>query len=247
MFTFADLEAAISPPRAGRYLASTADATGTANADAAVALYDYNCRLSGAAWVTIGHIEIALRNIVAGAISQHHARIRPGGRLRWYDDPSWFPPELKWFTRDTLQSIETAKHRIRDPGVGDAPRPHEGKLVAELSLGFWRYLLISRYEHSLWNPAIRSRFPALSHLSGSRSRKEVYHRVEALNYLRNRVAHHEPIYEPFRAPGHAKPLVPGQVLDDAIELIGWANPTASAWIASRSTFHAVALNAPVVR
>ncbi|MGI8756461.1 MAG: hypothetical protein ACR2MB_11495, partial [Acidimicrobiales bacterium] len=109
---------------------------------------------------------------------------------------------------------------------------------------FWRYLLIARYEHSLWNPAMRSRFPALSHLSGADSRKAVHARVEKLNYLRNRIAHHEPIYEPVRVPGHAAPLDLTVVLRQAVELVQWNNPDAAAWIDARATFDTVAANRP---
>jgi Abi-like protein len=245
-FAFADLERAISAPRAGRYLAATTTGGRQPDPEAALRLYEYNCRLSGAAWVTIGDIEITLRNIVATAVSDLHATVRPGGKHRWYDDPSWFPPERKWLTSEALLSIETAKKRLRDPGTDGSVRPHEGQIVAELTLGFWRYLLIARYEHTLWNPAIRACFAELSHLSGSRSRKTVHQRVEALNYLRNRVAHHEPIYEPFRVPGRTDPLDPRAVLDEATELIGWANPAASTWIASRSTFAEVQTTHPLL-
>lgn len=121
---------------------------------------------------------------------------------------------------------------MKDPGPGSGPRPHEGRVVAELTFGFWRYLLIARYEHSLWNPAIRAKFSALGHLSGTDSRRQVYDRVENLNYLRNRVAHHEPIYEPFVMPNGNR-IGPQDVLTDAIEAISWANPKAATWIANR--------------
>ena len=117
-------------------------------------------------------------------------------------------------------------------------------MIAEFSLGFWRYLLIARYEHSLWNPAMRSQFRALSHLSGADSRKAVHARLEKLNYLRNRIAHHEPIYEPFFVPGHATPLDATSVLREAIEVVLWNNGIAAAWIETRATFGALAAGRP---
>jgi hypothetical protein len=243
-FSFAELEQAISPARASRYLRSTIDpTTGATDPDAAVALYEYNARLSAAAWSTIADIEVVLRNIVADAIADHHATLRTNPTHRWYDEPPWFT-HGKWFTTDTMNSIRLAMKRVKDPGPGTAPRPGEGRVVAELTLGFWRYVLIGRYEHSLWNPAIRARFPALSHLSGADSRKAVHDRVEKLNYLRNRVAHHEPIYESFAIPGHPTRVEATHILIDAIELIDWSNPAAAAWIGTRDTVTEAAATRP---
>jgi hypothetical protein len=244
IFTFADLEQAISPPRANRYLQSAIDpSTGLPDPAAALALYEYNSALSAATWATIADVEVVLRNAVADAIAGHHSTIRANPTHRWYDDPPWFTTG-KWFTTETAKSIRLAMKRVKDPGPGAGARPGEGRVLAELTLGFWRYLLVPRYEHSLWNPAIRSRFPALGHLSGSDSRKTVHDRVEKLNYLRNRVAHHEPIYEPFAIPGHATPVEATLIVVDAIELISWSNPTAAAWITARSTVAAVAAAGP---
>lgn len=243
-FTFVDLESAISPARASRYLRSTVDpATGASDPAAAVALYEYNARLSTEAWSTIADVEVVLRNIIADAVAGHHASLRSKPTYRWYDSPAWFGTG-RWFTDETVNSINHTMRRVKDPGPGTRPRPGEGRVVAELTLGFWRYLLIARYEHSLWNPAIRARFPSLGHLSGSDSRKMVHLRMERLNYLRNRVAHHEPIYEPFSIPGHATPIDPVQTLAHAIELVSWSNPDAATWIERRSSFVSVAARLP---
>lgn len=234
-FTFTELETAISTGRAARYLSATADpVTGATAPSRAVALYEHNTRLSAEAWVTIGSVEIILRNVIASAVAARHSVLRPTDGLRWYDGPPWFDTG-KWFTTKTLGTITTARGRVHDPGPGGSPRPAEGKIVAELSLGFWRYLLIPRYEHSLWNPAIRSRFPSLSGLSGAASRKEVHRRTEALNYLRNRVAHHEPIYEPFTVPGPVV-LQPDLVVQEALELISWTNQGAADWVQAQDSF-----------
>lgn len=240
-FEFSDLERAISTPRAARYLLATKnDLTGAVSPSAALSLYEHNARLSAAAWATVASIEITLRNVIAESLTDYHAKMRPGAAVRWYDEPRWFPATTKWFTAETMKSIEVAMRRANDPGPSAAARPAQGKIVAELTLGFWSYLLVARHEHSLWNRAIRARFPALSDLSGSDSRKIVHGRTEALNYLRNRVAHHEPIYEPFTIPGRATLLDPETVLRDATELIAWADPIVGSWIGRNNRFADVA-------
>lgn len=235
MLSYEEFERAISLPRANRYLqATTSPVTDHVDHAAAIALYERNSRLSAQAWGTISHVEVILRNIIASTVTEHHAATRSGSTLRWYDEPAWFLTG-KGLTSKTIRSLDMARHRINDPGPeSSTSRPSEGRLIAELTLRFWRYLLIARYEHSLWNPAIRSRFPALGHLSGTDSRRQVYDRVEKLNYLRNRVAHHEPIYEPFTIPGHQKAIDPAEVLSNAAEMISWSDPRIAEWISARA-------------
>jgi len=230
MLNFAEFERAISAPRAARYLEATRTAEGVADPTAAIALYERNSELGAAAWIVIADVEVVLRNAVATAISELHAQRRPNSPLRWYDDPPWFDT---WFSDGSLSVIKKAKKKVRDPGPGAGSRPKPDRLIAECSLGFWRFLLVAAHEHTLWNPAIRAKFGALGHLSGSDSRKEVHRRVEELNYLRNRIGHHEPIYEPFAIPNRSINLP--DVIAEAIEMISWCDPKAAQWITSRST------------
>jgi len=226
MLSFAEFERAISVPRAARYLEATRTAQGETDPVAAIALYERNSELGAAAWTVIADVEVVLRNAIATAISDLHARQRPGSLLRWYDnDPTWVN-----FSGGTLSVIKNAKSKIKDPGPA-GPRPKPDRLIAECSLGFWRFLLVAAHEHTLWNPAIRAKFTALGHLSGSDSRKEVHRRVEELNYLRNRIGHHEPIYEPFAIPNRSVNLP--DVIAEAIEMISWCDPKVAGWISSR--------------
>ena len=241
---YSELAHLMSPARVERYLTSSIDSvTGRTNPARAVALYEHNIELSTAMWGTIAPIEVALRTIISDAIRELHTRTSPPRGSLWFDEPCWFT-DGKWFSPQSLHTIRRAQARAHDPGPGAEGRPDEGRVIAELTLGFWRYLLVGRYEHSLWNPAIRRRFPALSHLSGTASRRAVHSRVERLNYLRNRIAHHEPVYETFSIPGQAIVAEPATVLREAIEVIEWSNPVAAAWITSISRFEAVASKRP---
>jgi hypothetical protein len=101
----------------------------------------------------------------------------------------------------------------------------DGKVIAELMFGFWRFLLDARHSGTLWAPALRHAFPHLR----PKVRTEVYDRVERLNLLRNRIAHHEPIYH--------VPL--DQRWQDLLTVAGWICPTTAAWISSSSSVPAV--------
>ena len=65
-----------------------------------------------------------------------------------------------------------------------------GRVLAELSFGFWRYLLSSRYEATLWTPVLRHAFPLLQ----PSTRERLYRPLDRLHRLRNRIAHHEPVH-----------------------------------------------------
>jgi hypothetical protein len=88
-------------------------------------------------------------------------------------------------------------------------------MVAELSFGFWTGLLGRRYEVSLWRPVLHSAFPGFA---GERARlhTDLYH----LRKLRNRIAHHEPIYHRHLAADYASTL----------KIISFVAPDVSRWV-----------------
>jgi hypothetical protein len=90
-------------------------------------------------------------------------------------------------------------------------------------LGFWRYLLASRYERTLWRTSLYRAFP------GQGRRRAIYTKLAALHLLRNRVAHHEPV--------HNRPLE--RLHADVLLLAGWICPTTRTWMAKHSTVQPV--------
>jgi hypothetical protein len=145
---------------------------------AAAQLYEWNMRASADFHRLLHGVEVILRNALHEQMSaMHHALGLPG---TWFDDP-----------RRTLDArlrlrIDAARDRVVQQGRVAT----QGRLVSELTFGFWRYLLASRYETQLWTPALRHAFPHLA----TRRRADVARPVERLHHLRNRIAHHEPIY-----------------------------------------------------
>lgn len=64
------------------------------------------------------------------------------------------------------------------------------KVVAELTFGFWVYLTDPNLEHTLWIPALHKAFLP----NKPPKRADLNRDLEKLRQLRNRVAHHEPIF-----------------------------------------------------
>jgi hypothetical protein len=108
----------------------------------------------------------------------------------------------------------------------------QGKVIAELTFGFWRYVLAAPYQSTLWARALRHAFPNLN----PARRATVYQLVDRLNSVRNRVAHHEPIHHLNIAARHQEVLLAAS----------WIDPAAAAWIAATSRVTTVLEMRPTV-
>ncbi len=161
----------LSPERMKPY----ADAAG-GDGDRALGLYQWNIAISGALFESLGSLEVVLRNALHRELARNHAASGLPGA--WYDDPAGVLGER------AREDVETARQRILDRGHAVVP----GRLVAELTFGFWRFLLAKKYEHTLWTPALVHAFVRQT------TRRDVHARLSRLNELRNRIAHHEPIH-----------------------------------------------------
>lgn len=177
----------------------------------AFTLYEWNMRASAAVLTTTGMVEVLVRNALDEQL-MGWARDRHQGR-------SWFDAA----PLDQQGRNDVAKARERASRHGRTPEVH-GKVVAELSLGFWRYLVASRYLTSMWIPATHAAFPhGAQDLRRRRSDTET--RLQRLLFVRNRAAHHEPI--------HRRDL--SMDLRAAVELSAWICPDAAAWVADKSS------------
>lgn len=120
---------------------------------------------------------MALRTAVALQLQNRHQRLgRPG---HWYQDT----PELRTQAQRTLRNVlfDRNGRAVRDP----SPE----KILPKLSLGFWRYLFTRHYEGSLWTTIARAFSP-----SAEVSRHDLERRMERISTVRNRIAHHEPLW-----------------------------------------------------
>lgn len=64
-----------------------------------------------------------------------------------------------------------------------------GQVVAQTTLHFWKRLFASEYAESLWKPSVKKVFP-----NKNLKRSDVSRSLEKVYAIRNRVAHHEPVY-----------------------------------------------------
>lgn len=189
-------ETDLSPARLSTYLrAMNGSKTG------ALRLYALNIQTSATLYCWLGFLEITLRNALIGSLGQ-------GAKDQNFDSISTIWVDL---TPPARASYENARHRLRAQGK----EPNPSAIVTELPFGFWRYLLSSRYQNTLWRSNLRHAFPKL----WPKNRATVYEPLEQAVELRNRIAHHEPIFR--------REL--GNDLARIQQIIGWISPEALDW------------------
>ena len=200
-----ELERSLSPERMGTYLVAT-----HGNKEKAAQLYTWNTAISAAFYSLLQGLEVTLRNAI-------HVQLAGKYGLAWYDN------RAAGLDKGALERIGTAKAHLKGKVYAtEAPR-----IVASLSFGFWVAMLGSggriddsggkaNYEMTLWRPALRKAFPHYKPLI----RKQVHAPLSDLRTLRNRIAHHEPIFARQLRNDHERIL----------EVTGWISPQTKAWM-----------------
>jgi hypothetical protein len=144
-----------------------------------IVLYEHNTEMSAAFWSVLGDLEVLIRNAM-------HERLTAWSDNR-HGQPAWYLDPGHVFNAKAADDIATARRHATANGRPESP----GRVIAELPLEFWRFMLSSRYERSLWLPCLRDAFPGVH---GRGMRRDVHDAMRELHLLRNRIAHHEPIY-----------------------------------------------------
>lgn len=183
-------------------------------------LYVWNSQLCSAYLEALSWVEVGLRNATAEQMDQLRRSSDPAGE--WLDPTSeWFTP---WFQPGSVSNLKQARSQARR----GKQQPVAGRVIAELTFGFWVRLYSRHYEASLWTPALRHAFP------GGMARSTVHDRLRALQQLRNRVAHHEPIFE----QDHAKNL------DRLVETLSWLDASYATAVEAELRIGALATQRP---
>lgn len=209
-----DLIPFLSHERMGSYLSASKN-----DQEQALLLYEWNMDAAASIMHLSSMVEVVVRNAVHSALSNWARR---------QGDPVWF--DRLPLDQHGLTDLRKARKRAtRDGKVTETP----GKVVAELSFGFWRYLFEKRYLTSIWVPAMHAAFPRGA--EDLRVRREDAQRLmQQLHFIRNRAAHHEPI--------HNRTLQ--EDLDAAIQISAWISPITSEWITSQEKVSRVLASRP---
>jgi len=162
-----------SRPRLSKYLKVTNN-----NELKSLKLYVINTKISSALFSDIHYIEITLRN-------KFDKELTTGFGAEWFKQER-FLALLNPFCQNML--IKAQNIAIRQSIKGSELLP--GKVIAELTFGFWYYFTVSMFEHSLWVPYLHKSF-----LPRKAPKRSVFNQqIDKIRQLRNRIAHHEPIF-----------------------------------------------------
>ena len=157
----------IHPDRFAPFL----EATGLDSAKA-VNLYMWNIEVSSAFWGGFHLLEVSIRNAIHTKFVEHAVM------------EEWWEADIPIHDAER-DSIFEAQRKVS--ALQDAPTP--GHVIAELHFGFWVSLFANNYHSALWVNRLENAFP-----NYSGTRKDLHVDLERLRKLRNRIAHHEPIY-----------------------------------------------------
>lgn len=216
------IEVAVSTSRFATYRALALDD------NHAWALYRWNLSFVEAFSELGCDVEVTLRNTIHDQLTSYFKR------EDWWASTTL---SLDDVTAETLANVvERHQKRLAKGQIG------AGKVIADLMLGTWVMLLgrggrsaLGRaidYEANLWRPAIRLGFATGTTTPKGRIRRPtrdaVHVRASNFQRLRNRSAHHEPIFNGVKQAG-TNDYVPLDILwTESLELLRWMAPQLAA-------------------
>lgn len=190
----------LSAPRLHTYVAA-------AGPSAALERYAWNCRTSTALFELIGWFEVAWRNNIDRAICRRRAAHAP----HWLFDRSFPLRPTTWAKVD--EAVRTVRRRV--------DRPTAGQVIAELTLGFWRFTA-SGYRQTVWMNYLSRAFP---HAPGPPRAASMDRQLDRIIKLRNRIAHHEPV---------GPVCAVRETVADILTIGQWISPAMADWWRSRT-------------
>ncbi|UUA75274.1 hypothetical protein [Cellvibrio sp. QJXJ] len=189
----------LSQPRFATYLRSCAN-----DPQKALALYQWNLQLSAALIIPLHVLEIGIRNAVVerlDTVYQSNWHLNQGF-IRSLPDHGLYKP------RSDLLNVAKVQ-------------PTAGKVVAELKFIFWEKMFNKRHHGIFWKNHIHRVFPhAPNTLNEHQLRERIHDDIFEIRKLRNRIAHHEPIF----------PRQLGTDYTRIFELISWRDANAAQWV-----------------
>lgn len=198
----------ISAPRFATYLQAVEN-----DLPRALALYQWNMEVSAALTMPLHICEVGTRNAVVEAIEIVHGA-------------NW--PWSKGFVA-SLPQPRRREHYNPQSNLKDVAQrePTAGKVVAQLNFAFWQQLFTKGQDERLWRRHLHLVLPGIpQETSVPIARAAAFEALQAIRRLRNRIAHHEPIF--------ARDLLVDYQL--ILDVIGWRSPAAATWVAKMLNF-----------
>lgn len=219
--SLASLRAALSADRVNAYRQD-----GDADDLDAVARYLWNSALAIALQPALHAVEVTFRNhLYASSLKVVDASV-----LRVKDVPCWLDADPSLLYEKEERAVEEAKQLLRR----GSKEMTVGRLISKLGFGFWCCLCRRPYEQGrsagpgLWPGLLKAGFPFLPR--DHRTRPQIQHRFDEIREVRNRVSHHEPIWDRNIGRTHGR----------IVAALGWMNQGVAAAVQQVCTVDEVA-------
>ena len=197
------VEKVLSKERLGTY----ARTLNMLNTRQALTLYAWNAEVSGAFMLPQQACEVAVRNAVSDVLSAVYG-------------PQW--PWSLGFERslpDAKSGFSMRKELSAARVKGRAGNTNT--VIPELKFAFWVRLFTQRFDNRLWLPHLKPSFPGMpAGLTVQQCRQMIYDELDGVRSIRNRIAHHEPIFARNLAADYTRML----------KLVSWRCPTTASWL-----------------
>lgn len=171
----------------------------------AIAHYKSNILISESFYPLLAILEIGLRNSIDYQLTKRF------NDNKWYENSDF----VKIATRFQIDKISQARTNIYSEKKEITP----GRIISELSLGFWTSLFDTKFEMTLWKN-LRLAFPDCPKVI--RKRKTLSSKFNGIRKLRNRIFHHEAITWNLKVVNTYK--------DEIIQGIKWLDKDLLEWI-----------------
>lgn len=215
------LEAVLSVNRLSTYRNYVLQEFGSDDLDKALQLYAWNAQTSSAYLLPLHLYEVILRNAIADALSLRYGK---NWAYELYFENSLPDPAHGYSPKRDLLSVRVQHTTI-------------GKIIPELKFAFWEQMLTKRHDGRIWNTHIKTVFPFLPvTATTAQSRSLLNGFCYNIRKIRNRIAHHEPIFN--QATLHT-------ALADIQSSIGFRSSEAKAWLTQLETVSQLLASKPI--
>jgi hypothetical protein len=223
---------------------------GAADDVQALGLYQWNDDLSAVLFRTISLVEVVLRNKFHHAMSLRYGAVGTHASKDWYAHVA-----LDAHSRSKITDI--THYKRGGQMLPRVPAPSPDDVVSGLTFGFWPHLLDLKIDLNNqavdWGPILVDVLPGhrqrqTTFWAKRKHRDTLFARLDLCNELRNRIAHHEPIWKlgPLLSEDRARqgvpltiqapaPMTPADALarlhllyGRVTELLGWLSPVVAA-------------------
>lgn len=219
------LRRAVSIDRFASYAASASQ-----DAEFACRLYVWDGVVAAAVLRDVAVVEVALRNALSGTLENQLG-------------PQWYQHRAL----DHDSRLVSARNRAiaEIAGTGKAVTP--GRVIAQLSLGFWVNLLSSPAD-PLWRTSLHRAFPGgkseARKASQRYGRAWVHSQARVVQVVRNRCAHHEPLLNGFPLPGQRRRMATADGVAAYMRLTRMIDRDLADWLGQASTVEDVLASRP---